>query len=57
MIGLDETLGKEALLDGRVCECCQTSSASTPDGMAVVYRDRSEKEVRDISIALRMTGN
>jgi hypothetical protein len=50
VIGLDGTLGKEVLLDGRVCECCQTSAAPTPDGMAVVYRDRSEKEVRDISI-------
>lgn len=50
MIGRDGTLGKEVLLDGRVCECCQTSAAPTPDGMAVVYRDRSEKEVRDISI-------
>jgi hypothetical protein len=49
-IGLDGTLGKEVLLDGRVCECCQTSTTPTPDGMAVVYRDRSEKEVRDISI-------
>jgi len=54
MIGLDGTLDKEILLDGRVCECCQTSSAPTPDGMAVVYRDRSEKEVRDISI-VRLT--
>jgi hypothetical protein len=50
VIGVDGTLGKEVLLDGRVCECCQTSAAPTPDGMAVVYRDRSEEEVRDISI-------
>jgi hypothetical protein len=49
-INPDGTLGKEDLLDGRVCECCQTSAAPTPNGMAVVYRDRSEKEVRDISI-------
>src|SRR5262249_8818897 len=50
MIGLDGKLGKEVLLHGRVCECCQTAAAPTPDGMAVVYRDRSEREVRDISI-------
>jgi hypothetical protein len=56
MIGLDGTLGKEVLLDGRVCECCQTSAAPTPDGMAVVYRDRSEKEVRDISIVRLKNG-
>jgi hypothetical protein len=56
MIGLDGTLGKEVLLDGRVCECCQTSAARTPDGLAVVYRDRSEKEVRDISIVKSKKG-
>src|SRR5262249_19511841 len=56
MIGLDGTLGTEVLLDSRVCECCQTSAAPTPDGAAVVYRDRSEKEVRDISIVRLKNG-
>ena len=55
-IGLNGTLGAENLLDGRVCECCQTSAAATPDGMAVVYRDRSEKEVRDIFIVRQKNG-
>jgi hypothetical protein len=41
---------EETLLDGRVCECCQTSAAMTSEGAVVVYRDRSEREVRDISI-------
>src|SRR5262249_59963708 len=49
-------LGKEVLLDGRVCECCQTSAAPTPEGMAVVYRGRSEREVRDISIVRLKNG-
>jgi hypothetical protein len=40
----------EALLDARVCECCQTSAALTSEGPVVVYRDRSDAEVRDISI-------
>jgi len=39
----------EALLDDRICDCCQTSAAHTTNGMLVVYRDRSEEEVRDIS--------
>jgi len=56
MIGLDGKLGKEVLLDDRVCECCQTAAAPTPDGMAIVYRDRSEKEVRDISIVWLKNG-
>ena len=48
----DGTLADEAVLDTRVCECCQTSAAMTSDGPVVVYRDRSEaeKEIRDISI-------
>ena len=40
----------EALLDARVCECCQTSAAATRDGAVVVYRDRSAEEVRDIGV-------
>lgn len=43
-------LSDDVLLDSRVCDCCQTSAAMTAEGAVVVYRDRSEKEVRDISI-------
>lgn len=37
-----------AVLDDRVCECCQTSATRTARGPLVVYRDRSEGEIRDI---------
>jgi hypothetical protein len=37
-------------LDGRICDCCQTTAAITSDGPVVVYRDRSEDEIRDMSI-------
>ena len=40
----------EARLDARVCECCQTSAAVTSEGPIVAYRDRSDAEIRDISI-------
>jgi hypothetical protein len=40
----------EALLDDRVCDCCATASAVTDDGPVVVYRNRSEAEIRDIYI-------
>jgi hypothetical protein len=43
-------LSDDALLDSRVCDCCQTSAALTSDGAIVAYRDRSEKEIRDISV-------
>lgn len=35
-------------LDHRVCDCCQTSTAMTQQGPIVVYRDRSQDEIRDI---------
>ena len=34
----------------RVCDCCQTSVAATPDGIVTAFRDRSDKEVRDIHV-------
>jgi len=44
-------LGKETLLDDRVCECCSTSTARLDDGSAVaVFRDRNKGEIRDILI-------
>ena len=47
-VSRDGSLSSESLLDARVCECCQTSAAMTSEGPLVVYRDRSDKEVRDI---------
>ncbi|MFI5224567.1 MAG: sialidase family protein, partial [Nitrospirales bacterium] len=43
-------MSEEVLLDSRVCDCCQTSAALTSKGVIVVYRDRSENEIRDISV-------
>jgi hypothetical protein len=40
----------ETLLDGRVCDCCPTAAVSTPGAAIVAYRDRSDDEVRDISV-------
>lgn len=52
-IDAEGRVSDEALLDERVCECCQTSAALTAEGPVVVYRDRSDKEVRDIYIVRR----
>ena len=49
-------LARPALLDPRVCECCQTSAAMTVKGPVVVYRDRSVDEIRDISIVRLVDG-
>jgi hypothetical protein len=43
-------------LDGRVCDCCQTDAAMTSEGAVVVYRDRSDDEIRDIAI-VRLTAD
>jgi len=37
-------------LDNRTCDCCQTGAALTDNGPVVIYRDRSDEEIRDMSI-------
>ena len=49
-------LTDDAILDDRVCECCQTSATTTSEGVIAVYRDRSESEVRDISV-VKLSGD
>ena len=57
VVGVDGTLSEEALLDGRTCTCCQTSAVRTDSGkVLVVYRDRTETEIRDISISRLIDG-
>jgi len=41
---------KDVLLDNRTCECCNTAATMTENGPIVVYRNRSEDEIRDIGI-------
>ncbi|MEQ8924497.1 MAG: exo-alpha-sialidase, partial [Fulvivirga sp.] len=41
---------QEWQLDDRVCDCCQTAAAITDNGPVVIYRNRSEEEIRDIYI-------
>ena len=43
-------------LDRRTCDCCQTTAAITANGPVVIYRDRSDDEVRDISIVRLVEG-
>ena len=47
----DGVLGPDVAIDLQTCSCCQTSLASTPDGtILAAYRDRTEGEIRDISV-------
>lgn len=52
----DGSISPETTLDARTCECCQVSMAAAQAGLVVVYRDRSDQEIRDIAI-VRQTGN
>ncbi|MCZ6856077.1 MAG: hypothetical protein O7G86_19345 [Gammaproteobacteria bacterium] len=47
----DGRVTETLLIDGLVCDCCQTDVALGSEGPIVVYRDRSPEEIRDISVA------
>ena len=47
-------LYEETELDNRICDCCQTSAALTDKGVIIAYRDRSEDEIRDISVVRKV---
>lgn len=54
-------LQPEHILDSNVCACCSTaiSRSTFSDGeerLAVAYRDRTEQEIRDISLTVRRRG-
>ena len=38
------------VIDGLVCDCCQTDVAMGSLGPLVIYRDRSEEEIRDVVV-------
>jgi hypothetical protein len=52
----DGSLRDEALLDSRICDCCQTSTAATRRGRVVVYRNRTAEEMRDIGVVRLVDG-
>ena len=51
IIYADGTKSAERLLDEQVCDCCDTAGVVLPSGKTmVIYRNRSEEEVRDIHL-------
>src|SRR5579862_3929747 len=46
----------EIAVDTRVCDCCSTAVAVTAEGPIVAYRDRSAKEIRDITVSRYAAG-
>ena len=49
-------LREEELLDQRTCECCATGMALVSGRPLVAYRDRSEREIRDVAIVRKEDG-
>lgn len=49
-LGADGIWGPEVVLDERACDCCQTGAAMTDEGPVLVYRDRTDDEVRDVTV-------
>lgn len=43
-------------LDNKTCDCCQTTAVITDNGPVVIYRDRSDEEIRDMSIVRLIDG-
>ena len=41
----------EGVVDLRACECCSTSAAVTSESVLIAFRDRSDKEIRDIHVS------
>ncbi len=48
LVNLEGEIVEETELDHRVCDCCQTGMARSTTTEYVVYRDRSEHEIRDM---------
>lgn len=56
VLDLNGGIADESELDGRVCDCCQTSGIITSQGPLFVYRDRSVDEVRDMAFVSKKDG-
>ena len=56
-IDAEGEISNDILLDDKTCECCNTAATMTSNGPIVAYRDRSDTEIRDISIVRFVNGN
>jgi hypothetical protein len=49
-------VAEQRVLDALVCDCCTTSVAPLASGAVLVYRDRTQDEIRDIVVRRRVEG-
>lgn len=55
-LAADGTRGLEQQLDLKACDCCQVAATGTASGPLVAYRDRTDDEIRDISVVRQVGG-
>lgn len=55
-VGIDDAVTGGLVLDGQVCDCCQTAAAMTDQGPVVIYRGRDDDEIRDIRVVRHVQG-
>ena len=52
LLDREGNVAASAVVDARVCDCCSTDAVMTASGsLLAVFRDRTESEIRDISVA------
>jgi hypothetical protein len=56
LISSDGSMTADTAIDFSACSCCQTAAAIAGDALLVVYRDRNEAEIRDISLVRLQEG-
>jgi hypothetical protein len=49
-------LSNESLIDGLICDCCQTDVAIGSEGPVAIYRNRTTGEIRDIYVSRYVDG-
>lgn len=55
-VAFDGTVRNSTPIDEQICTCCQTTAAITANGPVVLYRDKTDDEIRDISITRQVDG-
>lgn len=57
VVSSDGSVTPDIAVDYTTCSCCQTAAAASKGALLVVYRDRNEDEVRDISLTKLQDGS
>ena len=55
-MAFDGSVYEDQIIDGLVCDCCQTDISATPTGPIAVFRNRTEDERRDIYFSRMVNG-